>query len=256
MLSFGANVPSSPVPRRDTPPTRAAPREPLAGGSYSEYLAKANWDVRAHAAARGGGLSRRPRARENQTSADQLSGFMEGIVKRAKRSVRRAARSLREQLVRSSPALAAPQPWAPCPLCRHAARRPRHLPPRLCQRAPRLRQGVALGAAGSRTTSAASRARASAPSSICAASASAAATGSSGRRARATGSSWSTSRSARARPRRARSSWAPSELFERGRVPDAHALQVGRRPRRAHERALPASARRRAARRGERRAVI
>jgi len=73
-------------------------REPLAAGSYSEYLAIANWDVRAHTVkfARPAAHARNP---QNQRT------LMAGLVKRAKRSWRRVGRHLREHAVRSSP------PW-------------------------------------------------------------------------------------------------------------------------------------------------
>ena len=126
--------------------TQAVLREPLAAGSYSEYLAMANWDVRAHEPWHGRG---RPRsaacARDNRISAD----LMAGLVKRAKRSWRRAARSIREQrscVVRRRGCAAAS--GRPATLPRHAVRRPRHLPHGLRQLPPHLRQGVALGAAG------------------------------------------------------------------------------------------------------------
>ncbi|MDP1909854.1 MAG: hypothetical protein Q8K85_16260, partial [Hyphomicrobium sp.] len=76
-------------------------REPLAAGSYSEYLAIANWDVRAHTVKSDGCHGRRPApvTLENQRT------LMAGLVKRAKRSWRRVGQSIRQRAMRSSP------PW-------------------------------------------------------------------------------------------------------------------------------------------------
>src|SRR5688572_7829460 len=73
-------------------------REPLAAGSYSEYLAMANWDVRAHTIKCGGAhfAARAPNSRNQRT-------LMAGLVKRAKRSWRRLGRSLRHRVREALP---------------------------------------------------------------------------------------------------------------------------------------------------------
>ena len=137
-------MPSSRVPRPRSPVEQGVLREPLAAGSYSEYLAKANWDVRAHTVKSDGWPRAAACARNPRKSAD-FNGRI-GEAGETLLAARRAKFSSERDAFLA--AVAAPRGRTAGVVSRHAVRRPRHLPLHLLQQPSSFGQSLALGAAG------------------------------------------------------------------------------------------------------------